>query len=113
MTERTVRSGSAGTLNVSTGPATGPPLVLLHGVTRRWQDYAPLLPTLTLRWHVHALDFRGHGKSDRTAEGAYRVADYVADAAALLRDVGKPSVVYGHSLGAMVAAGVAAAEPGL
>lgn len=113
MTERTVRSSPAGTLNVSTGPASGPSLILLHGVTRRWQDYAPLLPALTLRWQVHALDFRGHGKSGRASEGAYRVADYVADAAALLRDVGEPAVVYGHSLGAMVAAGVAAAEPGL
>jgi pimeloyl-ACP methyl ester carboxylesterase len=111
MTERLISTGAAKSLNVATGPVSGPPLVLLHGVTRRWQDYVSLLPALTSRWHVHALDFRGHGKSERTP-GAYRVADYVADAVALLRDLDEPAVVYGHSLGAMVAAAGAAAEPG-
>src|SRR5688500_19229143 len=110
MTERTIATARSVHLNVATGPASGPPLVLLHGVTREWQDYVSLLPALTLRWQVHALDFRGHGKSGRTP-GAYRVADYVADAAALLRDLDEPAVVYGHSLGAMVVAAVAGAEP--
>jgi pimeloyl-ACP methyl ester carboxylesterase len=109
MNERTVSAGDR-RLNVATGPASGPPLVLLHGVTRRWQDYVGLLPALAVRWRVHGLDFRGHGKSDRTP-GAYRVADYVADAVALVRDLDEPAVVYGHSLGAMVAGAVAAAEP--
>lgn len=111
LVERNIPCDGA-TLNVATGPASGPPLVLLHGVTRKWQDYVSLLPALTLRWQVHALDFRGHGKSARTP-GAYRVTDYVADAMALLRDIGESTVVYGHSLGAMVAAAAAAtAEPG-
>lgn len=112
MSERTIPSPAAGRLNVATSPASGSPLVLLHGVTRKWQDFVSLLPGLTLRWRVHALDFRGHGKSGR-APGAYRVADYVADAAALLRDLDEPAVVYGHSLGAMVAAAVAGVEPKL
>src|SRR5437762_336652 len=57
-------------LNVASGPDSGPPAVLLHGVARRWQDFLPILPALTLRWHVHAIDFRGHGRSGRAA-GAY------------------------------------------
>src|SRR5262249_28924121 len=36
-------------------PAGAPPLVLLHGVARRWQDFTPLLPALACRWQVHAL----------------------------------------------------------
>lgn len=97
-------------LNVARGPAAGPPLVLLHGVTRRWQDFSPLLAPLAARWEIFALDFRGHGKSQR-AKG-YRTIDYLHDAAALLRDiVPEPAVVYGHSLGAMVAAAVAAELP--
>ncbi len=98
-------------LNVACGPAHGPPLVLLHGVVRRWTDFAPLLPILTPRWHLHGIDARGHGLSGRVP-GRYRVADYVRDVAALLRDeLAEPAVVYGHSLGAMVALGAAAAVP--
>ncbi|MFO0904662.1 MAG: alpha/beta hydrolase [Pirellulales bacterium] len=98
------------TLNVARGPAHGPPLVLLHGVVRRWTDYAPLLPYFTPRWEVLAVDFRGHGASSRTP-GKYRVMDYVADIADLLNTLQQPAAVYGHSLGAMVALGAAAATP--
>ena len=92
--------------------AEGPPLVLLHGVTRCRDDWRPVLPALGRDWRVIAADHRGHGDSGR-AEG-YLVADYVADAVRLVRDaIGEPVVILGHSLGAMVAAGVAAAVPDL
>lgn len=97
-------------LNYARGPENGPPALLLHGVFRRWQDYTPLFPYLTPRWQLHALDFRGHGASG--PNGPYRVADYVDDAVSFLRSIrGEPVVVYGHSLGAMVACGAAAAAP--
>jgi pimeloyl-ACP methyl ester carboxylesterase len=99
-------------LNLATGPAAGAPVVLLHGVTRRWQDFLPILPALAARWHVHAIDLRGHGRSGRAA-GAYRVIDYVPDVVAFLRDgLAGPAIVLGHSLGAMVAAAAAAEAPG-
>jgi pimeloyl-ACP methyl ester carboxylesterase len=97
-------------LNLAAGPASGPPLLLLHGVTRLWQDFVPLLPGLMTRWHVHALDLRGHGRSGR-APGRYRVADHARDVAGLVRDLREPVVLYGHSLGALVAVVVAAAVP--
>lgn len=100
-------------LNFMVGPPNGPPLLFLHGVTRRWQDFLTVLPTLELRWQVYGLDFRGHGRSGR-CPGQYRVVDHVRDARAFLREqVQKPAVVYGHSLGALVTAAVAAGEPGL
>lgn len=91
--------------------ADGPPFVLFHGVTRDWQTFLPLLPALTNRWQVLAPTFRGHGCSSRVT-GAYRVTDYVHDAVAyLLLQLDEPAIVYGHSLGAMVAAAVAAEVP--
>jgi pimeloyl-ACP methyl ester carboxylesterase len=99
-------------LNVAVGPASGEPLLLLHGVLRCWQDFLPILPALAANWHVHALDFRGHGQSDRVSN-AYTVIDYVADALACVRSIGKPCIIYGHSLGAMVAAAAAAESPAL
>lgn len=96
-------------LNYAVGPSHGPPLVLLHGVLRCWRDYAPLLAELSLRYHVFALDFRGHGESTNDPQANYRVVDYVEDALTMVREiVPKPAFLYGHSLGAMVAAAVAA-----
>lgn len=93
------------------GPASGPPLLLLHGVTRCWQDFAPLLPALAARWQIYGLDFRGHGRSRQTAAG-YRVVDYAREAVRFLREqIARPAVVLGHSLGAMVASHVASHAP--
>ena len=91
------------TLNYAEGPATGAPLVLLHGFTGRWQGFLPLLPVLSLRWHVYAPDYRGHGKSGRVP-GKYLPDDFVSDLAAFLeRQVVEPAVVLGHSYGALFA----------
>ncbi|QDU20454.1 alpha/beta fold hydrolase [Urbifossiella limnaea] len=96
-------------LNVATGPRNGPPLWLVHGLIRRWQDFGPILPDLAARWTVRAPDHRGHGRSDRAA--SYLVTDYLGDIAALVQDESEPAVIVGHSLGALVALGVAAARP--
>ena len=89
---------------------SGPVLLLLHGVTRCGADWEALLPTLAEHWTVVALDQRGHGASPRG--GSYLVADYVADAVRFVRDeTAEPLVLFGHSLGAMVAAAVAAELP--
>ena len=110
MLEHTLRLGER-RLNCAVGPENGPPLVLFHGVTRCWRDFSPLLPTLTERWHVFAPDHRGHGQSSHMRPH-YRVADFAADAVAFLdAHVTQPAVVIGHSLGAMVAAIVAAERP--
>ena len=106
-TETKVAGGEAG-INLASGPAGGTPIVFLHGVGRAWQDFSSLGTALSERWHVHAIDFRGHGRSDRTP-GRYLVTDYVRDVVTLVRDsICKPVILYGHSLGAMVAAGAAA-----
>lgn len=98
-------------LNCAAGPPHGPPLLLLHGITRRWQDFVTLLPALAVRWHVHALDLRGHGKSDRR-HGEYHVTDYLDDIGGFLElQPPAPTVIYGHSLGALVAAAAAARWP--
>jgi len=110
MFQDTLVNCKSGTLNIGVGPGSGPPLLLLHGVLRRWSDFVPLLPSLACRWQVHALDFRGHGRSSWVS-GKYHVADYVEDALSVLESFDEPAVVYGHSLGAMVAAAVATAAP--
>lgn len=93
------------------GDASAPPLVLLHGAgaNARWWDH--LAPRLARSFHVVALDFRGHGRSDFPEEllpGAFR-----DDLEALLEHLGAPdAALVGHSLGAHVALGHAASCPG-
>jgi pimeloyl-ACP methyl ester carboxylesterase len=110
LTQETFNAGKL-ELNVAVGPESGPPLIMMHGVTRRWQSFTPLLPSLITRWQVFLIDARGHGRSERTDDG-YHVVDYVKDYVAFLQQRCKePAIVYGHSLGAMLAAAIAAAAP--
>jgi len=100
-------------VNYAEGPDSGPPLVLLHGLGRRWQVFLPLLPALTARWHIYAPDLRGHGRSSHVARG-YRGDQYAEDILRFLQGrVGKPAAVFGHSLGGMAAMWVAAQHPEL
>lgn len=104
---------ASGDLNVAVGPAHGPPLVCLHGVTRRWQCLLPVMESLAARWQVIAVDMPGHGRSSATCE-PYTVSAY-ADALHgwLSSRFPEPVVLFGHSLGAMVAADLAGREPAL
>src|SRR6266849_9887709 len=100
-------------LNYAEGPANGPPLVLLHGLGRRWQVFLPVIPALSLRWHIFAPDLRGHGKSSHVARG-YHGPQYSEDIARLLRErVSAPAVLFGHSLGGMLGMQVASDHPEL
>jgi pimeloyl-ACP methyl ester carboxylesterase len=103
---------SAPALNLAVGAANGPPLLFLHGISRRWQDFIPFANAFAAQSHIAALDLRGHGRSGRVA-GRYRVVDYVADILRVLDSLEAPTVIYGHSLGALVAGAAAAARPQL
>lgn len=109
LTERFIDTGETH-VYVLSGPDEGPPILFLHGVSRIGRDFAPLFPVLAHSWKVQAIDHRGHGKSGRVP-GGYRITDYVRDAAAIVHTFHTPVVLFGHSLGAVTAAAVAAAEP--
>jgi pimeloyl-ACP methyl ester carboxylesterase len=95
------------------GPANGLPLLLIHGVTARWQTFLPILPALIQRYHVYAPDLRGHGKSFWATDG-YEISNDRSDVVNFIREVVKePVVLLGWSLGAMIAILVAVQEPGL
>jgi pimeloyl-ACP methyl ester carboxylesterase len=105
--EQTFDTGTV-TINCAEGPPSGSSLVLIHGGGDRWQGFLPILPALTMRWHVFAVDLRGHGKSGRVP-GQYRPEHYVADVAAFLeRRFAGPVSLFGHSLGGWIALLVAA-----
>jgi pimeloyl-ACP methyl ester carboxylesterase len=101
-------------LHVVRGPRNGPPLLLLPGLNDPWFGYRDVLAPLSRRFHVHVVDHRGHGDSSRPETGSYKVVDYARDMEVLLREgIGSPAFVAGNSLGALLAAGLAARLPGL
>ena len=77
-----------------------PPMLLVHGgaAHARWWDF--VAPALTGRFHVLALDQRGHGDSPWTAQWAYGSRHYAADLEAVTDGwgLGAP-VLVGHSMG--------------
>lgn len=97
-------------LNYAEGLDNGPPLLLLHGTGNRWQAFIHLIPSLSMRWHVYALDLRGHGRSGRPPR--YGFGFYCEDAVRFIEGViREPPVIFGHSLGGRMALAMAANHP--
>lgn len=92
--------------------AAGPPVLFLHGYADSWRSFEPLLPLLSRHFRLFALDQRGHGESDPADR--YAIADFTADAAEVVAQLGVgPVDVVGHSLGSIVAQRLAVAHPHL
>lgn len=91
----------------------GQPLVLIHGVGLRAEAWEPQATALSQDYRVIAIDMPGHGGSAPLAEGA-RLPDYVAWAARAIEalDCG-PVNIAGHSMGALIAVGLAVSRPDL
>ncbi len=85
-------------------------LLMLHGVGRAGRTFSSFATMLPARFRVRAIDFRGHGRSARAGD-RYRVVDYIQDAIAAVDAIGVGLVLYGHSLGSLVASAVAAMRP--
>ncbi|MHB1786107.1 MAG: alpha/beta fold hydrolase [Acidimicrobiales bacterium] len=87
---------------------SGPPLVLLHGITLSVATWVYQLRELSSSYRVIAVDQRGHGRSTPGSEklGIDRLS---RDLVAVLEDRGvSGAVVVGHSMGGMVSLHTAA-----
>ncbi len=100
-------------INYAEGPGNGAPILLIHGIGGAWQDFLDVYELIRDRWHVYAVDLRGHGKSGHTDSG-YDFTDYPRDVVSFVSGViAGPTVIWGHSLGAITTMGVAAEIPDL
>ena len=92
-------------INYAEGPDNGPPMLLIHGISGRWQDWLSVVDAFAKRWHIYAVDLRGHGKSSWVPDG-YHWRSYSEDQVEFVEKViGKPAFVVGHSLGGVTALG--------
>ena len=93
-------------INYAIGPDNGSPLLLIHGISGRWQDWNSVTNALATDWQVYAVDLRGHGKSSWTSDG-YHWRLYAEDQVEFIeRVIGEPAYVVGHSLGGATALGL-------
>lgn len=103
----------AGLIEVGPQDGTGEPLLLIHGVGLNARAWAPQIAALAATHRVFALDMPGHGRSSPMPQGA-RLPDYVDWAARVILTLGVGAVnVAGHSMGALIATGLAADYPEL
>jgi pimeloyl-ACP methyl ester carboxylesterase len=91
-----------------------PQLVLLHGGNQSAHSWDLVSLHLADRYHVFALDQRGHGDSEWSRELDYSIDAMVDDAAAFVDALGldRP-VIFGHSMGGRVTLTLAVRHPGI
>lgn len=94
--------------------ARGPGVLLLHGLLGRAAHWAETARWLSTRHRAVALDQRGHGRSQKPAEGPFDRSTYVDDAEAAVEQLGlAPVTLIGHAMGALTAWQLAARRPDL
>ena len=100
------------------GDPSAVPIVLVHGALRTAWTWLPVARRLSASHPVVAVDLRGHGASDAPREG-YDLESLALDVLTIVAAKGwgeavdgPPVVVAGHGFGAMVAATMAAIQPG-
>jgi pimeloyl-ACP methyl ester carboxylesterase len=94
------------------GEPSSPAILLLHGFSSTALAWRNVGEALAARYHVVALDQRGHGASEWDAQGHYTIDDFVADARALSQQLHlAPFVLVGHSMGGSIAYTYAAVHP--
>jgi pimeloyl-ACP methyl ester carboxylesterase len=93
------------------GPARGPAVVCVHGLTANHTCWASVADVLSPAHRLIAYDLRGRGESDKPETG-YSLARHDEDLAGLLDHFGlRKAVLVGHSLGAHIAVRFAAMHP--
>lgn len=101
-------------INYAEGPASGPPLLLIHGFTTSWRVFLPVLPHFVTHYHVIAMDLPGHGHSDPPPNPADHLPELVVDIGSLIKaKFNGPTAVFGHSLGGRIGLSAVAQNPAL
>jgi len=90
---------------------SGAPLLLLHGLGESSFTWHDVVPALTARFRVIALDLKGFGRSEKPDDNAYSADDQAALVASFIVSRGLENVtLVGHSFGGTVALRTALVE---
>lgn len=108
---------------LETGPADGPAVILVHGLTdssRSWSTTMDVLHRINPALHILAIDQRGHGASSMppglhcaaAPETCFQMSQFADDLIAFMKakNIHKATLA-GHSLGSLVVQDVALRHP--
>ncbi len=100
-------------LHVASDSGTGQPVVLLHGIASSSVTYEYVMPQLTNRRRVIALDLLGFGRSVAPADSRFTIDEHVDAVVRTLEKhaVSQPFTLVGHSLGALISLRLAVRFP--
>jgi pimeloyl-ACP methyl ester carboxylesterase len=113
-TDRFLMVGSLRMHYVDWGNPTAPPLIMVHGLDRVAHTFDHVAPHFRARFHVIALDMRGHGDSGWDPAGRYQVEDHAGDLEGFVSALGLRNItVWGNSTGGRVVQVFAGMHPEL
>jgi len=93
------------------GDRSGEVVIMLHGYSDSWFSFSRVIPLLPPRFHVYALDQRGHGRTEQPESG-YLMSDRAADVIAFMdAKQDQRATIVGHSMGSVMARQVVARAP--
>jgi pimeloyl-ACP methyl ester carboxylesterase len=94
------------------GSSAAPPVLLLHGGNQSSHSWDLVSLHLADRFHVYALDQRGHGDTEWSRELDYSIEAMVDDALAFVADQHLVDpIIFGHSMGGRVTLQLALLAP--
>ncbi|PZU51197.1 MAG: alpha/beta hydrolase [Sphingomonas sp.] len=94
------------------GNPDAPPLLLLHGGRDHCRNWDWTAEALRDKWHILTPDWRGHGDSQWSADGEYKLLTYIYDLAQLIHQQGlAPVTIVAHSMGGNIATRYAGLYP--
>ena len=104
------------------GNPSGVPVVFVHGFASRATGYEPVVQLMEDRYYMLLVDHRGHGDSDKPlgetyeeTRSLYTIQQIRDDLREAIEKIGfpKPFVLFGHSMGGMIALEFVLAYPEL
>lgn len=100
-------------LHVAGDVGRGPVVILVHGIASSSVTFQNLVPMLEPNHRTISIDILGFGRSPAPADAQYTMDEHVGTLYATIRSLrlGRPFVLVGHSMGAMICSRYAAMHP--